>query len=76
MAWKNGNFQFNSADMQTVIRQINRWYDIDIVYNDNVDAHFTGTISRSVEAEKVLKKLQLTGAFKYEIKNKQVFITK
>ncbi|MDI9363855.1 MAG: FecR domain-containing protein [Flavobacterium sp.] len=76
MAWKNGFFQFNSADMQTVIRQINRWYDVDIVYNGDVDAHFTGTISRSVEADKVLKKLQLTGAFKYEIRNKQVFITK
>lgn len=76
VAWKNGFFQFSSADMQTVIRQINRWYDVDIIYNGNIDAHFTGTISRSVEADKVLKKLQLTGAFKFEIKNKQVFITK
>ncbi len=76
IAWKNGFFQFNSADMQSIIKQINRWYDVDVVYNGNIDAHFTGIISRSVDAEKVFKKLQLTGAFKYEIKNKQVFITK
>lgn len=76
VAWKNGFFQFNSADMQTVIRQINRWYDVDVVYAGNIDEHFTGTISRSVEASQVLKKLQLTGAFKFEVKNKKVFITK
>lgn len=76
IAWKNGFFQFNSADMQSIIKQINRWYDVDVVYNGNVDAHFTGVISRGVDAEKVFKKLQLTGAFKYEIKNKQIFITK
>lgn len=76
VAWKNGFFQFNSADMPTVIRQINRWYDVDIVYKNNVDAHFTGAISRSIDVEKVLKKLQLTGAFNFKINDKQVFITK
>ncbi len=76
VAWKNGYFQFASANMQTVIRQVKRWYDADIIYSGNIEEHFTGTISRSVDAEKVLKKLQLTGAFKFEIKNKQIFITK
>ncbi|HEY0175648.1 MAG TPA: FecR domain-containing protein, partial [Pedobacter sp.] len=30
IAWKNGNFQFNNADIETVMRQISRWYNVDI----------------------------------------------
>ena len=76
VAWKNGFFQFNSADMQTVIKQLSRWYDVNIVCDKKIDEHFTGTISRNVEADKVFKMLQSTGAIKIDVKNKQVLITK
>ena len=76
VAWKNGFFQFNSADMQTIIKQLSRWYDVDIVCDKKIDEHFTGTISRNVEADKVFKMLQSTGAIKIDVKNKQVLITK
>jgi transmembrane sensor len=31
VAWKNGYFSFEKADLQTVMRQIARWYDVDII---------------------------------------------
>src|SRR6266542_2787441 len=35
MAWKNGLFHFENADIKTVMRQLSRWYDVDVVYKRN-----------------------------------------
>jgi transmembrane sensor len=32
MAWKNGYFHFESASLETILRQVSRWYDVNIVY--------------------------------------------
>jgi hypothetical protein len=76
VAWKNGFFQFTSVDIHTVVKQISRWYDVDIDYDKSISEHFTGTIARNVEANEVFKMLKSTGTIKVEVKNKQVFITK
>ena len=53
IAWHKGKFQFHSADMQTVLRQLSRWYDVDFVYETRIaDRHFSGGIYRS-EALKI-----------------------
>jgi transmembrane sensor len=75
VAWKNGMFQFNSLDVESVSRQLSRWYDVDIDIRDRIDEHFTGTISRSSDITKVLKMLQATGALSYKIENKKIIIT-
>lgn len=36
IAWKNGQFFFNKADFKTVMRQLARWYDVEVVYQRNV----------------------------------------
>jgi ferric-dicitrate binding protein FerR (iron transport regulator) len=47
IAWKNGLFQFNNADIQTIMRQIERWYDVDIHYQSSIpDGHYSGTMGR------------------------------
>jgi transmembrane sensor len=35
IAWKSGHFDFDNADIQTVMRQIGRWYDIEVQYEGN-----------------------------------------
>src|SRR3569833_378502 len=61
-AWKNGLFKFNNTDMQTVMRQISRWYDVDVVYEgQDKDHRFGGYISRNSKLSEVLKMLQLSG---------------
>lgn len=76
IAWKNGYFQFTSVDIHTVVKQISRWYDVEINYDKTISEHFTGTIPRSVEANEIFKMLKSTGTIKVDIKNKQVLITK
>ena len=68
MAWKNGLFDFSSADIRTIMRQISRWYNIEVVYEGNIpDRQFSGKISRNTNASNVLKILELSNIhFKME----------
>jgi len=64
VAWKNGEFQFNMADIESVMRQLKRWYDIDVVYEGGGKPaiHLVGTVSRNVNLSNVLKLMELNGA--------------
>lgn len=56
VAWKNGLFQFNSLDVESIMRQISRWYDVDVSYQGKIAGdHFTGVVSRSGNVSEVLK---------------------
>ncbi|WP_316798353.1 FecR family protein [Pedobacter frigidisoli] len=59
-AWKNDVFSFNDDDLKTVMRQISRWYDIDVVYQGKIsnDRYF-GEIPRNNNLSEVFKILEL-----------------
>jgi len=62
IAWKNGHFQFNDADLGTIMRQIARWYDVDVEYRGNVAGiRFRGKIPRDVPAVQVFEILKTSG---------------
>ena len=75
VAWKNGKFQFDRADIYAVMRQIARWYDVDIEYKGAaIRSHFGGTISRNVNLSQVLNMLHLTGEVKCEVNGKKIMV--
>jgi ferric-dicitrate binding protein FerR (iron transport regulator) len=74
IAWKNGFFNFNGGDIETTMRQIARWYDIEIVYENKITEHFNGTIVKDVSIEKVLKLLELTGVVHFNIQGRKIFV--
>lgn len=76
MAWKNGRFQYNSSDLKTILRQIARWYDVDIEYKGNVNLHFTGQITRDQYVSKVFEKLALTGEARFEIVGQKIIVSR
>lgn len=62
MAWKNGQFNFENAGLQEVMRQLSRWYDLQVVYENGVpDTYFEGKMSREMSLSQVLAGLQQTG---------------
>ncbi|MRG44517.1 DUF4974 domain-containing protein [Chitinophaga sp. SYP-B3965] len=73
-AWKNGIFEFTGEDIHSVMRQLARWYDIDVQIAAPISSHFMGTISRNVNASEVFKMLEMTGAVKFTSKNNQVTV--
>lgn len=74
IAWKNGMFQFKAADIETVLRQAARWYDIQIEYKGGISARFSGQISRSANAEQLFKILELTNKVRFEIHGKNIVV--
>ncbi|MFC3196479.1 FecR family protein [Parapedobacter deserti] len=66
--WKDGLFVFNNTDIQTALKQLSRWYDVDVEY-DGVPpkTHFYGTIGRDETLSTVLNILKRSGLqFKIE----------
>ena len=62
IAWKNGYFYFNETDLFSLMKQISRWYNIEVVYEKQVKNElFVGKIERSAELSKVLRILELGG---------------
>ncbi|MBX2924678.1 MAG: FecR domain-containing protein [Chitinophagaceae bacterium] len=59
MAWKNGLFQFKKADIQTVMRQLSCWYDVDVEYAGKIpDDKFGGDLPRDSNISIILKALE------------------
>ncbi|MGN6434947.1 MAG: FecR family protein [Agriterribacter sp.] len=74
-AWMHGHFQFKSADLKMVLRQVARWYDVEIVYNGAVDIHFTGQLPRGEKASAIFEKLEMTGAVHFKIENRKIIVS-
>lgn len=68
VAWKDGYFSFQRADLKAVMHQLSRWYDVDIVYIGEMPKEtFTGKIYRNMSISKVLEVLAFAGVnFKIE----------
>jgi len=63
VAWKNGYFHFDNADIQTVMRQLARWYDVEVKYDGvtpTAGGDFKGDIGRGLTLAQVLKVLEQT----------------
>ncbi len=74
IAWKNGLFQFDGADISTIMRQIGRWYDVEIVYAGKPpERRFEGKISREAQLSDVLKILELS-TVKFTVEGKRIIV--
>ena len=64
IAWKNGTFNFSNVDLAVALRQLSRWYDVDIKFEGSVpQRHFTGEIHRDLKLHQVLKLLEENNVF-------------
>jgi ferric-dicitrate binding protein FerR (iron transport regulator) len=62
IAWKDGFFMFNHADIQTVMQQISRWYDVKVEYKGpKTERRLSGRVSRQSNADDVLEILEANG---------------
>lgn len=74
MAWKNGLFKFQSTPMQEMMRQIARWYDVEVVYEGAIkDDPVTGTMPRNTNASEALSMLEYLG-YKFKIEGKKITV--
>ena len=76
MAWKNEQFYFNGADIKTMMRQIEKYYNVEVEYRDNINYKFIAKISRQVNISEFLKKLELTDLVHFKIEANKIIIMK
>lgn len=76
-AWKDGRFYFNNTDIKTIMRQVSRWYDVEIVYEgEPVETLLGGIVSRKENISQLLKILEATGKAHFTIEGKKIITTR
>jgi transmembrane sensor len=74
IAWKNGFFAFDGVDLETIMRQLSRWYDVEVVYNRKVEELFFAEIPRNTSLSDALKALELTGKVRFAVVQKKIIV--
>jgi len=74
LAWKNGLLHFEDVDIESVMRRLSRWYDVDIVYRNKTRDHFFVELPAQSKLSDVLKMMELTGRVSFEIQGKKVIV--
>ncbi|WCT13406.1 FecR family protein [Mucilaginibacter jinjuensis] len=73
VGWKNGDFIFNNEDLPTIMRQIARWYNVDIAYKGITNnSKFFGTISRSKKLIDILEALEMNQNVHFKIEGRTI----
>lgn len=76
IAWKNGQFRFENAELSTIMRQIARWYDVEVEYRGDVEhIRFRAGTSRNVPASKIFQILEVSG-INIKTEGKKIIISK
>ena len=74
MAWKDGNFSFNDTKLEAVMKQLSRWYDMNIIYEGKIpQMKFWGGISMNSPLSLVLEILE-ESKVNFRIENKNLIV--
>lgn len=75
IAWKNGFFVFNAENIPSVMRKISRWYDLEVIYEGNVnDQDLAGSVSCFKNVSEVLNTLELTGLVHFKMEGRRITV--
>lgn len=75
VSWKEGYFQFDNESIESIMRKVSRWYDVDIYYAKGYTQQgFVGSISRFEDVSKVLKMLELTETVHFKIEGRRITV--
>jgi len=76
VAWKNGDFVFKQESLGSLMRQISRWYNVEVSYADESSKAvvLSGYISRSSNISAVLDSIQSTGKVKFRLEGRNILI--
>lgn len=77
IAWKNDRFSFNSEEMASVMRKVSRWYNVEVVFQDDLQqVKVTGEVPRFAKLSALLSKLEKTGLLRFSIEGNKILVRK
>lgn len=78
VAWKSGYFRFNNENLESIMRQVSRWYDVDVVYagnrNELAELTFWGIVSKEKNVSEVLKMIERAEKVKFSITGRTITV--
>jgi len=75
MAWHKGLFIFNDQPIKQILKQLARQYDYDVVYKDEVDGHYTLTLTQEATIDQVLRVLEFSGGVHFEMEGRKLVVS-
>ncbi|RPE05498.1 DUF4974 domain-containing protein [Chitinophaga lutea] len=75
-AWMNGRFSFNNAGLDVIMRQIGRWYDVEVRFNSTITDTYSVDISRQVPLPELLRFLELSGGVRFTMNGNKIVVDK
>jgi ferric-dicitrate binding protein FerR (iron transport regulator) len=75
-AWKDGRFSYTDKDLESIMRQVARWYDAEVVFEEKITDSYTVEISRSVPLSRLLGFLELSGGVHFSIEGRRIIVRK
>ncbi|SHE55407.1 FecR family protein [Pedobacter caeni] len=75
MGWKNGKFVLDKVDVHTLMRQVARWYDLEVIYKGKITQHFWGTVSQEMTAVQLFQMLESTGSAHFKLDGNKVIVS-
>ena len=77
MAWKNEVFNFTQADIAEIMKQLERWYDVEVEYEEDLPSiSLSGVIDRNINASRVIEMLQMSSGLDFRISGRKIMVRK
>jgi ferric-dicitrate binding protein FerR (iron transport regulator) len=76
MSWKTGQFIFDGMTMRNIMQELERYYDVNVKFDNEIDEKFVMRISRDVPVSEVLKGLALTQLVHFKIDGRTITVSK
>jgi ferric-dicitrate binding protein FerR (iron transport regulator) len=76
MAWKNGLFYFDDTNIQDIMQEIARWYNVSVEYKTKnlANKKFSGIMSRYSDVNALLKRMELTKTVHFEVADRTIIV--
>lgn len=78
VAWRLGYFRFNNETLESIMRQVSRWYDVEVVYEGNqkelASLTFWGIVSKEKNVSEVLKMIERAEKVKFKINGRTITV--
>jgi transmembrane sensor len=76
IAWKNGFFSTEGISLPALMKQVEKWYDVRVIYKDNVQADFMARIPRNISLAELVSLLELTKQVHFKLDKKTLTVMK
>ena len=76
MSWKNGQFYFKGTELKSIMRQIEKYYNVEVEFKDDINYEFYAKMDRNINVSEFLKKLELTNLVHFKIEGNKITVMK